>query len=50
VPLRKENIVGFLQDKYKFTPEETVLAASETKALADLADEAMDGVEDVENA
>jgi len=42
--------MGFLQDKYGFTPEETVLAASETKALAELGDEATGGVEDVENA
>jgi hypothetical protein len=45
-----ENIMGFIGEKYGFSPEETVLAASETKALAELADETPDGVEDVENA
>ncbi|MFD6302929.1 hypothetical protein ACFWFF_07625 [Streptomyces sp. NPDC060223] len=42
--------MGLLGEKYGFSPEETILAASETKALAELADETADGVEDVENA
>jgi len=47
VLLRKENIMGFLQDKYGL-PRRDRSGRQRTKALADLADEAMDGVEDVE--